>query len=368
MVDLLSVPLAERYPPLHWSPQQQRQKTHEALIAWLVAEAERQPVLAAWEDLHWVDPSTLELLGLILDQTPVVPLCILMTCRTDFSPPWTPRSYLTQRTLGRLTHPQVEELVLPITGGKALPADVVRQIVAKTDGVPLYVEEMTKAILESGLLRDVNGRYELVGSFSSITVPATLQDSLMARLDRLGPAKDVAQLGATIGRQFAYELIQAVAPLDEETLQRELEQLVDAELLYQRGVSSRTITYTFKHALIQDTAYQSLLRSTRQQYHQKTAQVLAERFSDLAETQPELLAYHYTEAGLPEPAVGYWLRAGQQAVQRSANQEAISHLRKGLELLGTLPDTPERARQELDLQMASGAHHDGDPGLWGRRG
>jgi predicted ATPase len=210
---------------------------------------------------------------------------------------------------------------------------------------------MTKAILESGLLQDVNGGYELVGSFSSLAIPATLQDSLMARLDRLGPAKGVAQVGATIGRQFAYELLQAISSLDEETLQRELGRLVDTELVYQRGVPPQA-TYTFKHALIQDIAYQSLLRSTRQQYHQRMAQVLVERFPDTVEAQPELLAHHYTEAGLMTQAVLYWQRAGQRTIERSANVEAIAYLTKGLELLQALPDAPERIQQELTLQIA----------------
>ena len=199
-----------------------------------------------------------------------------------------------------------------ITGGKALPPEVVEQIVAKTDGVPLFVEELTKMVLESGLLREGEDRYELTGPLPPLAIPATLHDSLMARLDRLATVKDVAQLGATIGRTFAYELLQAVSPLDEATLQHGLRQLVEAELVYQRGVPPQA-TYTFKHALIQDAAYQSLLRSTRQQYHQRIAQVLAERFPETTETQPELLAHHYTEAGLIAQAVAYWQQAGQRA-------------------------------------------------------
>jgi predicted ATPase len=225
--------------------------------------------------------------------------------------------------------------------------------VTKTDGVPLFVEELAKMVLESGLLREGEHHYELTGPLPPLAIPATLHDSLMARLDRLATVKDVAQLGATIGRTFAYELLQAVSPLDEATLQHGLRQLVEAELVYQRGVLPQA-TYTFKHALIQDAAYQSLLRSTRQQYHQRLAQVLAERFPATAETQPELLARHYTEAGLITQAIPYWQQAGQQAVERSANVEAISHLTKGLELLTTLPDTPERAQHELTLQIALG--------------
>jgi predicted ATPase len=230
---------------------------------------------------------------------------------------------------------------------------VVEQIVAKTDGVPLFVEELTKMMLESGLLREGEERYELAGPLPPLAIPATLQDSLMARLDRLATVKDVAQLGATIGRTFAYELLQAVSPLDEITLQQGLRQLVEAELVYQRGIPPQAV-YTFKHALIQDAAYQSLLRSTRQQFHQRIAQMLERHFPGTAATRPELLAHHYTEAGLPALAVDYWQRAGQQAVQHSASAEAVAHFTKGVELLATLPGTAEHTQHELTLQLALG--------------
>ena len=244
-------------------------------------------------------------------------------------------------------------MVASVAGAKALPRDVVQQIVAKTDRVPLFVEELTKTVLESGLLREHADHYELTGPLPALAIPATLQDSLMARLDRLATVKTVAQLGATIGRQFAYDLLQAISPLDEGTLQQGLRQLVEAELLYQRGIPPQA-TYLFKHALIQDAAYQSLLRSTRQQHHQRIAQVLEARFPETAATQPELLAHHYTEAGLNAQAVAYWQQAGQHAIQRSANLEAISHLTKGLEVLTTLPDSPERLQHELDMQITLG--------------
>jgi predicted ATPase len=248
---------------------------------------------------------------------------------------------------------QVEAMIERITGDKALPAEVVQQIVTKTDGVPLFVEELTKAILESSLLRQHEDRYELTGPLPSLAIPATLHDSLMARLDRLAAGKEVAQLAATLGRTFPYELLRAVSPLDAAMLQQALARLVEAELLYQRGVLPQA-TYLFKHALIQEAAYQSLLKSTRQQYHQRIARVLEAQFPETCETQPELLAQHYTAAGFREQAVGYWQRAGQQARQRSANREAIEHLTTGLELLATLPETPTRTQQELDLQLALG--------------
>jgi class 3 adenylate cyclase/predicted ATPase len=352
---LLSVPLPDgRYPPILLSPQQQRQRTLDALVAWLLAAAERQPVLAVWEDLHWADPSTLELLGLIIDQVPTARLLTLMTARPEFRPPWEPRSHFTQLTLGRLPRPQVETMVRRLTGGKPLPAEVLAQVVTKTDGVPLSVEELVKMLLESGLVREEADRYAVAGPLPPLAIPATLQDSLMARLDRLVAARAVAQLGAVLGREFTDELIRAVAPLDEATLQQGLAQLVAAELLYQRGRPPQA-QYRFKHALIQEAAYQSLLRRTRQQHHQRIAQVLEEHFPETAEMQPELLAHHCTEAGLNEQAVCYWQRAGEHASDRSAPLEAIRHCTTGIALLTTLPQTLARTQHALTLHLALGA-------------
>src|SRR5262249_26113216 len=247
-----------------------------------------------------------------------------------------------------------ERMVERVAGSTTFPDEVTRLIVEKTDGVPLFVEELTKAMLESGQLTAVDGHYNLTRSLSTFTIPATLQDSLMARLDRLVTAKGVAELGATIGRQFAYDVLHAVAQLDDTTLQRELGRLVAAELLFQRGLPPQS-TYVFKHALIRDSAYESLLKSTRQQYHQQIARVLEERFPETAETEPELLAHHCTEAGLTEKAVGYWYKAGQRASERSAHVEAITHLRQGLVLLQTLRETPARLQQEVDLLITLGA-------------
>jgi TOMM system kinase/cyclase fusion protein len=350
---LLSVPLPERYPALPLTPQRQRQKTQEALVAWLLEEAERQPVLAVWEDLHWADPSTLEMLGLVLDQAPTARMLTLLTCRPELRPPWDPQAPVTQVILNRLGQAQVETMIAHLTGGKALPAEVVQQVVAKTDGIPLFIEELVKMILESGLVQEEADRYVLTGPLPPLAIPSTLHDSLMARLDRLFAARDLAQLGAVLGREFSYEWLQAVSPLDEPMVQQGLAQLVDAELVYQRGLPPQS-RYIFKHALIQEAAYQSLLKSTRQRYHQRTAQVLEAQFPETVERQPELVAHHYTEAGLAEHAILYWQRAGQRANERSAHVEAVGHLRKGLEVLQALPDTPERAQQELDLQVALG--------------
>jgi predicted ATPase len=241
-----------------------------------------------------------------------------------------------------------------VAHGKALPPEVVEQVVAKTDGVPLFVEELTKMVLESGLLQEGAERYELTGPLPPLAIPATLHDSLMARLDRLATVKALAQLGATLGREFSYALLRAVSPWDEGTLGWGLHQLVAAEFLYQQGLPPEA-TYRFKHALIQETAYQSLLRSTRQQHHQRIAQVLAERFPETAETQPELVAHHYTAAALHEPAVAYWQRAGQRALARSAHLEAINHVTTGIELLKTLPETPERTQHAVTLHITLGA-------------
>ena len=305
------------------------------------------------EDLHWVDPSTLELLSLLVDQGPTARILALLTFRPDFSPPWTGRSHCTQVTVHRLPRQQAVEVIRQVAHGKDLPPEVVEQIVARTDGVPLFVEELTKMVLESGLLQEREERYALLGPLPPLAIPATLHDSLMARLDRLATVKGLAQLVATLGREFSYALLQAVSPWDEGTVQRGLQQLVEAEFLYQRGLPPQA-TYLFKHALIQEAAYQSLLRSTRQQYHQRIAQVLEARFPEVVETQPELLAHHYTEAGLTDRAVDYWLRAGQRASERSANQEAISQLTTGLALLRSLPPTPARTQQELLLQTTLG--------------
>jgi TOMM system kinase/cyclase fusion protein len=350
---LLSLPPSPDYAPLAMSPEQQRQRTLHALLSILLRIAPQQPVLFVMEDLHWVDPSTLELLSLLVDQGPTARILALMTFRPDFAPPWIGRSHVTQVTLNRLPRRQAAEMIAPIARGKSLPYEVIEQVVAKTDGVPLFVEELTKTMLESGHLEELEDRFELTGPLPPLAIPTTLHDSLMARLDRLAAVKSLAQLGATLGREFSYELLLAVSPWDEPTVSQGLRQLVEAELLYQRGVPPQA-TYVFKHALIQDAAYQSLLRSSRQQYHQRIAQVLASDFAETAASQPELLAHHFTEAGLVEQAIPLWHQAGQRAAARSANLEAVSHLTKGLELLAGLPATPARAEQELGLQIALG--------------
>jgi predicted ATPase/class 3 adenylate cyclase len=346
LASLLSLPAPEGSPRLTLSLQKQKAKTQAVLVAWLAEEAERSPVYASWEDLHWADPSSQELLSLLIEQIPAARLLLILTYRPEFVPPWKPHSHLKQLTLDRLGKAQIETMIGTLTAGKRLPSGVVGQIQTKTDGVPLFVEELTKGIMEA--------REALREAPFPLEIPATLHDSLMARLDRLGLAKEVAQLGATLGREFSYEVLNAVSPLDQKALEQELTKLREAEILYRRGIPPRA-TYVFKHALIQDAAYQSLLKASRQKYHQRVAQVLEQQFAETKETQPEVVAHHYTEASLTAQGIPYWQSAGLRAVQRSANAEAVSYFTKALGLLNSLPDTPERARLELSLQIALGA-------------
>ena len=354
LATLLDLPLPAHVPPARVPPAQQKQQTQSDLIAWMVEEAERQPVLAVWEDLQWIDPSSLEALGLVVEQAPTVPMLTVMTCRPEFTPPWETCAHLTTMTLSNLGAAQVEAIATAVAGGKALPAAIMTQIVAKTDGVPLFVEEMTKALLESGVLRDAGAHYELTRPVEALTIPITLHDALMARLDRLASAKSLAQLGAVIGRQFAYALVQQLTALDDATLQRELRQLVDAELLYQRGLPPRT-TYQFKHALIQDVAYESLLRQRRRVLHGAIGQAIEALEGERAVEQAAILAYHYARSVHQDKAVTYALLAGDQAVRLHARAEATTHYAQALSLAQGLPTSPEVQRLQIDaiLKLAT---------------
>jgi class 3 adenylate cyclase/predicted ATPase len=349
---LLGIPTGERYPPFVLSPQRQKQMTLEALVAQLEGLAARQPVLALYEDVHWADPTTLELLDRVVDRVQTLPVLVVITFRPEFRPPWTGHAHVTALALNRLDRRHGAMLVEQVTG-KMLPPELVEQIAAKTDGVPLFVEELTKAVLESGLLKEAGDRYVLAGPLPPLAIPSTLHDSLLARLDRLAPLKEVAQIGAALGREFSHELLAAVAPLPEDELRHALDRLVAAELVFRRGTAPEA-SYAFKHALVRDAAYGTLLKSRRQQLHARIVRVLEERFPTMAEAEPELLAQHCTEAGLAERAVGYWYRAGQRALGRSATAEAVAQLGTGLEVLASLPDGPERWEKELGLQVALG--------------
>jgi class 3 adenylate cyclase/tetratricopeptide (TPR) repeat protein len=338
---LLSLPLPDHYPRLTLTPQKQKEKTQQAVLALLLQETTRRPVRFDVEDVHWADPSTLEFLSLLIERAVAARLLVLVTFRPDFTPPWALVAHVTQLSLRRLGRKQVKAMVERLTGGKTFSDEIIQQLITRTDGVPLFVEELTKSAVESV---GATGRTLLPA------IPMTLHDSLMARLDRMSTAKEVAQLGAAIGREFSYDLLHAVSSLDDGNLQQALTKLVDAELLYQRGTPPQS-RYLFKHALIQDAAYQSLLKSTRQQYHKQIARALEKQFPETKDTQPELVAQHYTEAGMAEQAIPYWQSAGHRAVERSANTEAISHLSKGLELLSTLPETPQRSAQEVSMLL-----------------
>jgi class 3 adenylate cyclase/predicted ATPase len=345
---LLGIPTDDRYPALNLSPQRQKQRTFEVLIEHLAGLASERPVLLLYEDLHWADPSTLELLDMMVQRARLLPVLIVITHRPQFSPPWSGQTHVTALPLNRLGRRQGAAMALQVTEGKALPAELLAQILERTDGVPLFVEELTRTMLESGLLTDAGDHYELAGPLPALAIPANLHDSLMARLDRLAPVKELAQIGAVIGREFSHELLAAVADRPQEQLESWLDQLVASELVFRRGRPPDAI-YSFKHALVKDAAYQSLLKSRRQQLHARVAQVFEERFPSVVETQPELLAYHLTEAGLDERAADAWARAGRAALGRSAMREAANSLSRAVGLLRGLPSSPDRQRLELDL-------------------
>jgi class 3 adenylate cyclase/tetratricopeptide (TPR) repeat protein len=338
---LLSLPVGERYPPLNLAPQKQKEKTLQALVGQVEGLAARQPVVMLIEDAQWSDPTSRELYDLIIDRAPSLSLLLIVTFRPEFTPPWTGRPHVTWRMLNRLAPRQRAEMIAGVTGGKALPEQIAAQIIERTDGVPLFVEELT------------GDHYTTAGPVAQLAIPASLQASLVARLDRLAPAREAAQIGAALGRQFSHELIAAVAQMPSVQLDDALAQLVAEELIYQRGTPPDA-EYIFKHALVQDAAYGTLLRSRRQRLHARIATTLEDRFPEIVEVQPALLAHHCTEAGLTEQAVTYWLAAGRQAWRRSAAAETVALLRRGLALVPALPDTDRRQETELDLQIALG--------------
>jgi predicted ATPase len=354
LADLLSLPASDSYPLPNLSPQRKKERTLEALIRQLEGLLRLQPVVLVFEDAHWIDPTSCELLDLTVERVRSLPVLLLVTFRPEFQPPWTGQPQVTMLALNRLDRRDRIALVEQIAGGKALPDEVVNQIVDRTDGVPLFVEELTESVLESGLLREEADRYALDGALPPFAIPTTLHDSLMARLDRLASVRRVAQIGAAIGREFSYALLRAVSRLAEGELQDSLARLVVSELVFQRGEPPDAV-YVFKHALVQDAAHDSLLRSSRRQLHAHIAEALATDSPEIMESQPELFAQHYAEAGLVEKSVAYWGKAGQRSAARSAMAEAAAQFRKGLDQLALLPDTPERRRQELELYSALGA-------------
>jgi class 3 adenylate cyclase/tetratricopeptide (TPR) repeat protein len=357
LAELMGVPLPEgRYPQLQFGAQELRERTLDVLAGWLLGEAEKRAVLCIWEDVHWADPTTLELLALCIEQSPTVAMMNVLTFRSDFKAPWAARSHISPISLNRLERPEVEAMVRQQAGGKALPSEVVDYIVDKADGVPLYVEELSKAILEADFLREEQDRYELTGPLSGVTIPATLQDLLMARLDRLPTVREVAQIGSILGREFAYEMIQAISAHEELTLQNGLDQLVQAELLYQRGRRPHA-RYTFKHALVQDAAYHSLLKRTRKYYHQQVGELLERRYPEIAQSQPDLVAQHYVRAENDAKAVEYLTRFADKAAGLYAHAEAVTALEEALlhaERLAS--EQADRCVLEIALRLAESLH------------
>jgi class 3 adenylate cyclase/predicted ATPase len=347
---LLSIPTDGRYPALDLTPRRQKDLTIEALTRQVSTLARTKPVLFVIEDAHWIDPSTLEATNRFIEAIRTAPVFLLITFRPEFFPPWLDQPHVTMIQVDRLGRDKATAMIWNLAGGKELPADVFEAIVSKTDGVPLFVEELTKMVLESGLLRDAGDRYVTVGPLPHLAIPTTLQDSLMARLDRLSAVKEVAQIGAAIGREFTYRLLAAVAPISGIALQSALEQLTRAGLIFSHGQPPDS-TYIFKHALLQDAAYASMLRGRRQQLHRRIAAALEGEFVELAEAQPQLMAHHLAQAGLTERAINYLQKAGQRANEASAHVEAIGHLKLALELLQSLPEGPEHKRKALELQV-----------------
>jgi predicted ATPase/class 3 adenylate cyclase len=352
LANLLGLP-AEGLPPLpDWNPETRKKKTFEVLLDQLERVSMRAPVLMIFEDVHWIDPTSLDLLSLMVERAPMLRLLILITGRPEFAPPWPEHAHVSTMVLTRLARTEGQVLVERITAGKPLPEGVLNQILARTDGVPLFIEELTKAVLESGMLSEQDGRYVVERSLT-LAIPETLQASLMARLDRLSPVREIAQIGAAVGREFPYELLSAVAKLPKTQLDAALERLVQSELVYRRGQIPAAV-YAFKHALVRDAAYAGLLKSRRAELHGAIAQVIRERFPEVRRSQPEILAHHLSEAGQRNDAAVAWLEAGRIAAQRSANLEAIAHLRRGLDAVAALAEGLERDRLELDLLYALG--------------
>jgi predicted ATPase/class 3 adenylate cyclase len=353
LANLLSLPLSDRYRLPELTPQKRKEMTLAAFLAQLDALAARQPVFIIFEDAHWADPTSLELLTVTLEKVPRLRVLLLITARPEFTPPWPSHAHVTTVSLTRLNRRNGAALVDRVTAGKTLPDEVMDQILARAEGVPLFVEELTKAVLETGLLQERDGHYVLSRPLPSMAIPTTLNASLMARLDRLAPVREVAQIGAVVGREFSYELLSTVAGLPKERLEEALAQLVRSELVFCRGELPQAV-YTFKHALVRDAAYSGLLKSRRAGLHATIADAFEQRFPEIVEAQPETLAHHLTEAGLFEKAEAYWLQAGKRAALRSANLEAIAQLERGIEASGHLPDGGRKDRLELDFQFALG--------------
>src|SRR6266511_122533 len=353
LASLFALPARDRYQLQELSPQKRKEKTLAALLAQLDELAARQPVFIIFEDIHWIDPTSLELLTAMVEHVPQLRILLLATARPEFTLPWPSYPHMTTIPLSRLGRREGAALVERVTSGKKLPKEVMDEILARTDGVPLFIEELTKTVLESGLLQEQDGQYVLERPLPSLAIPTTLHASLMARLDRLAPVREVAQIGAVAGREFHYELLNAVAGLPRERLEEALGQLVRSELIVPRGEIPHAV-YAFRYTLVRDAIYAGLPNNRRGNLHAVIASALEQHFPEIVQTQPETLAHHFTEAGLVERAINYWRKAGQHAARRSANAEAVHHLARGLELLPNIDDPMLRNKSELLLQTSLG--------------
>src|SRR5215467_2579951 len=353
LADLLSIPTGDRYPPLNLTPQKRKERTLNALLGQIEGLGARQAVLMAFEDAHWIDPTSFEMLDLLVERASSLRVLLIVTFRPEFSAPWVGRSHVTTITLNRLPPRHRADMINSVIGGKALPKEIADQILQRTDGVPLFIEELTKAVIESGDLLEAGDRYEVAGPMTALAIPTSLHASLLARLDRLAPVRELAQIAASLGRQFSHVMITAIAGMPAEQVDDALEQLVNAGLIFRRGTPPDA-EYTFKHALVQDAAYSTLLKARRRQIHARIVTKLEANFSEVVLTQPALLAQHCTEAGMTEQAIEYWLKAGQQSVARSAMTEGLVQLEKGLALASEVLDPAKRQKLELNLRITIG--------------
>jgi len=339
IAEMLSLPIPDKYPPLLFAPEQKRKRLLANLAGWVLNASHVQPTIMAMEDLHWVDASTLELTKMLVEQAATAPLMLLFTARPEFRAPWATRAHHVQITLNRLNDQHTREMVAGVVARTVLAENLIDAVVKRTDGVPLFAEELTRLLLEGE------------GHSAMREIPVTLHDLLTARLDRLGPAKEVAQVAAVIGREFSYQLLQEVAAMADVELQAALERLADAELIYARGIAPEA-TYRFKHALIQDAAYEALLKSRRRELHRRVARTIIEKFVDVAEARPEVIARHWASAEEAERAIAAWRKAGDTAVERRAFTEAEEAYRQALTIVKTRPDSPERDTRELELSSS----------------
>ena len=351
IANLLSISTENHRELSELTPQQIKNRTISTLVDMLLAFSLQRPALCIFEDAHWLDPSTLELLELIISRIGHARVLLIVSCRPEFRPPWLAHANITIHSLTRLSHTEVKTMIRDLLRGGSIPQQLVDQIIEKADGVPLFIEELTSSTLSAPLR--TRGPSERTAQPASLRVPETLSDALMERLDRVAPSRRVAQIAAVIGREFSNDLLSAASQIDEEDMRSALSLLEQADIIYRVGISP-FVRFAFKHVLLRDAIYDSLLRSKRQQIHADIAAILKRDFPELAENQPEVLAYHYQEAGNHQLAIRRWFESGQRALAHSANVEAIANFRKALQLLNALPETSERIKQEIDIQLALG--------------